>query len=413
MLRPATSSSRLAKTQKRAAFRLEPMEQRQLLSVSTSFVPVTISPSAIAADSQLSNYKSFDLKVTISSGDDWASGDLKINLSSGNFYVPSSNQDFPQKGSFASKPNLEFDTYVSSPNFNTPIILGKSYLTGTAGDAIFTSTSIDVAWGDLVINGAGTFTIARLTVKNGSAGTLNGRVGSFSTSQNPPTFSYGIGGGGTTGGSISGTVFNDANGNRAKDSGEAGVSGRTVYIDLDNDSFLDSNETRVTTNGSGVYALSNLPAGTYKVREVIPSGWSQTTPTNNFGLNVTLSSGQNSSNQNFGVKQNTTSNTGAISGNVFHDFNRNGAKDTGDTGLASWTVYLDKDNDSILDSNEVRVLTDSNGNYIFNNLAAGTYKIRIVRAAGYVQTTPTNNFGNNATLTSGQKVTGKNFGADN
>ena len=53
------------------------------------------------------------------------------------------------------------------------------------------------------------------------------------------------------------------------------------------------------------------------------------------------------------------------------------------------------------------------GNYIFNNLAAGTYKIRIVRASGYTQTTPTNNFGNNATLTSGQKITAKNFGADN
>src|SRR4029078_2303690 len=106
--------------------------------------------------------------------------------------------------------------------------------------------------------------------------------------------------------------------------------------------------------------------------------------------------------KNFFARQNVAANTGAISGNVFHDFNRNLAKDTGDTGLAGWTVSLDAHNDSILDSNEVRVLTDASGNYIFNNLAAGTYKIRIVRAAGYVQTTPTNNFGNNATLTSGQ-----------
>ena len=48
-----------------------------------------------------------------------------------------------------------------------------------------------------------------------------------------------------------------------------------------------------------------------------------------------------------------------------------------------------------------------------SNLAAGTYKVRIVLMSGFVQTIPTNNFGNNATLTTGQAVTGKNFGADN
>jgi uncharacterized protein (DUF2141 family) len=211
-------------------------------------------------------------------------------------------------------------------------------------------------------------------------------------------------------GSISGTVFNDANGNRVKDSNEAGLSSRTVYLDLDNDRILDANEKRTTTSAAGAYTFANLPAGSYKVREVIPSGWSQTTPTDNFGHTLTLHIGQNLAGQDFGAR---AVNSASIAGNVFHDFNRNRVKDSNDSGLSGWTVYLDKDNDSILDSNETRVTTDSAGNYIFNNLAAGTYKIRIVRKAGYIQTTPTNNFGNNATLTSGQKATGENFGADN
>ena len=146
---------------------------------------------------------------------------------------------------------------------------------------------------------------------------------------------------------------------------------------------------------------------------MLPAGWSQTFPLLGYGISVTVSLGQNATGKNFFTRQNVVASTGAISGNVFHDFNRNGIKDSGDTGLSGWTVYLDKDNDSILDATETRVLTDSSGNYVFNNLAAGAYKIRIVRPAGYVQTTPTNNFGNNATLTSGQKVSGKNFGADN
>jgi len=60
------------------------------------------------------------------------------------------------------------------------------------------------------------------------------------------------------------------------------------------------------------------------------------------------------------------------------------------------------------------VLTDASGNYTFAALGAGTYKIRMVLQRGFVQTAPTNNFGNSATLsTIGSVVTGKNFGADN
>src|SRR5436190_10101288 len=141
--------------------------------------------------------------------------------------------------------------------------------------------------------------------------------------------------------------------------------------------------------------------------------WTQTLPLNNFGLNVTVSTGQNSTNNNFFIRP-TPAGTGSISGNVFHDFSRNGIKDSGDTGLANFVLFIDLDNDSVLDTNEQRVLSDSSGNYIFRNLGAGTYKIRLLLQAGYVQTLPASNFGQNATLSSGSSVvSGKNFGADN
>ena len=215
-----------------------------------------------------------------------------------------------------------------------------------------------------------------------------------------------------TRGTITGTIYNDANRSGHREAGEPALGGRQAYLDLNNNSAHEVNEPIASTNAAGTFRFTNLLAGAYKVREILAAGWSQSTPANNVSFNVTVKIGISDYSATFGSYLLGSTN-GSISGNVFHDFNRNGARDTGDTGLAGWTVYLDKDNDGILDSNEARVLTDSSGNYIFNNLAAGTYKIRIVRASGYTQTTPTNNFGNNATLTSGQKVTGKNFGADN
>jgi hypothetical protein len=213
-------------------------------------------------------------------------------------------------------------------------------------------------------------------------------------------------------GSIRGTVINDVNGNGVKDSIDSGIAGRTVWLDTDLDGVLDSSETRTTTDSSGNYTFSNLAAGAYKVREIRPAGWTQVLPSNNFGLNVTLAAGQNVTGKSFFIRS-TPAGTASIAGSVFHDFNRNGVKDSGDTGIGSWLVWVDTDLDGVLDTNEQRMLTDGSGNYKFINLAAGTYKVREMLQSGFVQTTPSNNFGNNATLAAGQPITGKNFGVDN
>ena len=85
---------------------------------------------------------------------------------------------------------------------------------------------------------------------------------------------------------------------------EVGVgSGWKVYIDLDNDSVLDSNEVFATTDANGAWTLSGLAAGTYKVRQVLLTGWKQTTPSNNYGLNVTLAANQVIGGKLFGSKK--------------------------------------------------------------------------------------------------------------
>lgn len=99
-------------------------------------------------------------------------------------------------------------------------------------------------------------------------------------------------------GSISGYVFNDANRNGVKDSGEAGLPGRRVYIDNDGDRRLDVNEKSIKTSSTGWYKLSDLLPGSYTVREVLPTGWRLIRPTSGY-YKVALTWGTVSKNKNF------------------------------------------------------------------------------------------------------------------
>ncbi len=66
----------------------------------------------------------------------------------------------------------------------------------------------------------------------------------------------------------------------------------------------------------------------------------------------------------------------SISGTKFLDMDENGVKSATEPGLADYTIYLDKNNNSKMDSDEDSVLTDENGKYNLNKLSKGTYIIR-------------------------------------
>ena len=52
-----------------------------------------------------------------------------------------------------------------------------------------------------------------------------------------------------------------------------------------------------------------------------------------------------------------------ITGAIYHDVNGNGVRDQGDDGLANWTVFLDLNRDSVLDTDEPFTVTDGDGAY--------------------------------------------------
>jgi hypothetical protein len=98
---------------------------------------------------------------------------------------------------------------------------------------------------------------------------------------------------------------------------------------------------------------------------------------------------------------------GSISGQVYNDVNGNGQQDAGDNGLAGITVFLDANNNGLLDPGEVSTVSSSNGTFTFSNLVAGTYHVQQVLPANEFQTGRTNA---DVTLSSGQSASGVAFG---
>ena len=83
-----------------------------------------------------------------------------------------------------------------------------------------------------------------------------------------------------TTGSISGVVYNDANSSAGRDQGEAGLSGWTVFADLNGNGQPDAGEPSAITGGDGSYSISGLTPGSYTIDEVVKSGYTPTGPAN-------------------------------------------------------------------------------------------------------------------------------------
>jgi uncharacterized protein (DUF2141 family) len=86
---------------------------------------------------------------------------------------------------------------------------------------------------------------------------------------------------------ISGVVFKDTDGDGKRDAGEAGMANVRVYIDADNDGQYDVGEIFSFTNSAGNYFLSGPSTGSFKVRQVVPAGHTQSQPAASHTVNAT------------------------------------------------------------------------------------------------------------------------------
>ena len=73
----------------------------------------------------------------------------------------------------------------------------------------------------------------------------------------------------------------------------------------------------------------------------------------------------------------------------YNDLNANGQQDAGEPGLQGWTLFLDKNSNSVLDAGDQSLITDPNGLAIFDRLEApADYRICEVQKSGWFNTDP-------------------------
>lgn len=206
--------------------------------------------------------------------------------------------------------------------------------------------------------------------------------------------------------SISGTLFNDANDNGIKDSGETGLSGWTVYIDANENGNKDTNESSSTTSSSGAYTFSGVCSNTsHRVRTIQQSGWRMTLPTSGSYLQYIPNLTTTVTNLDFGETQKSS-----ISGTLFNDVDPDGTKQSTEPALQSATAYVDANDNGQLDSGEPFATSNSAGAYTIRNISTvGSVKVRTLKA-GWIATAPASKY-QVATLTSGLAASVSALGA--
>ncbi len=191
--------------------------------------------------------------------------------------------------------------------------------------------------------------------------------------------------------SLGDTVWYDTNRNGVLDDGERGAAGVRVNL-LQNGVVVAT----MVTDANGNYLFDDLEAGDYRVQFVAPSGYEFTTQAsvgpeaaNNdsdareggiTGL-ITLSEGEHQRNVDAGLVTPDTCDA-QLGDKVWLDANRNGIQDDGEAGVEDVTVTLyDQDGDVL-----ATTVTDENGNYLFDELCAGTYSVGFGQTDGFIFT---------------------------
>ncbi len=97
-----------------------------------------------------------------------------------------------------------------------------------------------------------------------------------------------------------------------------------------------------------------------------------------------------------------------VSGEVYDDANGDGTLDDGEVGLAGWTINLT----NTATNSVYTTTTNASGLYSLSGVATGTYTLSEVPQSGFTETQPVSPGTYTLTLSSGQTVTGENFGDD-
>ncbi|MEA4848124.1 MAG: Ig-like domain-containing protein, partial [Clostridiaceae bacterium] len=172
-------------------------------------------------------------------------------------------------------------------------------------------------------------------------------------------------------GSVTGLVFEDADGDGIKDDSETGIAGVTVTI-----TDMDGKVYTRTTGAGGTYTVDNIPVGTALVAVTGPEGYALTTAGKD---SQTVMVGKNTvvNADNAGYKA-----LGRIWGVIFNDANGDGVKQPGENGLSGVLLNITSSLGTV-----TAVTTGADGSYS-QVVPLGSTGVTLAQApAGYVLTT--------------------------
>ena len=179
---------------------------------------------------------------------------------------------------------------------------------------------------------------------------------------------------------LKGTVYNDINTNGVPDATDPGLEGWTVWVDTNGNGSFNTGEPTAVTDTKGKYLIGGLPVGTFNVYEQVEPGFAPTPGSSN--RKTVEFRDRKTSKADFGnVSVEIT--PGRVTGTVFVDSNLNNVKESGEEGLLGWTVFVDTNDDGLLTDGEPIGFTDSDGDYVIDDVVPGSHKVYEELQGGY------------------------------
>ncbi|MDE9799885.1 SdrD B-like domain-containing protein [Staphylococcus delphini] len=182
-------------------------------------------------------------------------------------------------------------------------------------------------------------------------------------------------------------VWEDTNKDGIQDADEPGIADVTVTLKDADGNVVD---TRVTdTNGN--YLFENVKQGEYTVEFETPEGYTPTqtgqgsteNDSNGTSTKVTVSDNDDLTlDSGFYKTEPPVPPTRNIGDKVWEDTNKDGIQDADEPGIANVTVTLKDADGNVVDTR----VTDTNGNYLFENVKQGEYTVEFETPEGYTPT---------------------------
>ena len=165
-----------------------------------------------------------------------------------------------------------------------------TFVNSTNGNGLFSFT--DIPWGIYtlgeVLQPGWTQNTPNQTVEiNATSLVLTNQ--NFTNQQAGPTF-----------GNISGSKYNDLNGNGIKEINDVPIPGVIISLNYQNGTLFGTR----TTDANGIFVFDPVPFGIYTLSETVPSGYKQTQPASG-GYSIEVNSTSLNFTRLFGNQQNT------------------------------------------------------------------------------------------------------------